>query len=59
MRYGFVRSHSLPLSGVGWNEGNATVADLDVYSLVDAEAGFLEPIASEADERNGWWWPVT
>jgi hypothetical protein len=44
------------MSGVRGYEGDATMGDLDVYSLADAEAGFVEPVASETDERNGWRW---
>jgi hypothetical protein len=41
-------------SGVGWNDRDAAVTDLDGYLLADAEASFIEPVASEADERDGW-----
>lgn len=41
-------------SGVGWDDRDAAVADLDVYSLADAEAGSVKPIASETDVRDGW-----
>jgi hypothetical protein len=48
------------MSGVRGYEGDAPIADLDGYSLADAEAGFVEPVSSETDKRNGWrWWPVT
>jgi len=48
------------MSGVRRYEGDATIGDLDVYSLADAEAGFVEPVASEANKRNGRRWrPLT
>ena len=47
------------MSGVCRDEGNAAVCDFDAYSLADAEAASVKPVASEADERDGWWqWPV-